>query len=104
MEIIISPSKVEGCTSWQKKIYGVILVEKEEDIEPLWLLLCAQDDYWTERKNVIKIAPKEISSMHEIDCMCTYVGKTDIYNPQELQKTIPFIMYQRDISPYGDNI
>jgi len=94
MEIIIKPRKFEGCISWQSKMNGVILVEKEDDIESLWKLLCEQDDYWEHRKEVIQVAPKEISSESEICRMCVYVGKTDIYRPQELQAKIPFIMYQ----------
>lgn len=31
---------------------------------------------------------------YDIAGMCVYVGKTDIYRPQELQAKIPFIMYQ----------
>ena len=94
MEIIIRPSKFTGCTSWESKLEGVILVEKEEHIEPLWKLLCEQDEYCEHYKELIKVAPKEIDSESDICIMCTYVGKTDIDNPQELQAKIPFIMYQ----------
>lgn len=94
METIIKPRKLEGRTVWIPKVNGVILVEKEEDIEPLWKLLCEQDSYWEKYKYVIKVAPKEIDSEGDIARMCTYVGKTDIYNPEELQSKIPFIMYQ----------
>lgn len=102
MEIIIKPRKFVGDTSWESKLNGVILVEKEEDIEPLWKLLCEQDDYWENYKEVIQVAPKEISSEGEIRRMCVYVGKTDIYNPQELQTKIPFIMYQE--YPISDDL
>ena len=94
MEILINSRKFTGCTSWQSKLYGVILVEKEEDIEPLWELLIEQDDYWENYKEVIQVAPKEIDGEGDISRMCVYVGKTDIYNVQELQSKIPFIMYQ----------
>jgi hypothetical protein len=94
MEILIKPQKFTGDTSWQSKLNGVILVEKEEDIEPLWKLLIEQDDYWESYKEVIQVAPKEINGIQDISRMCVYVGKTDIYNPQELQSKIPFIMYQ----------
>jgi hypothetical protein len=94
MEIIIKPRKFEGCKSWESKMNGVILVEREEDIEPLWKLLCEEDDYWEYYKEVIKVAPREISSESEISRMCVYVGKTDIYSPRILQEKIPFIMYQ----------
>lgn len=94
MEIKIRPNVFEGNTSWFSKMEGVILVEKEEDIEPLWELLCEQDDYWRSFKEVIKVAPKEIDSVEDIKRMCVYAGKTDIYNPEEIQQKIPFIMYQ----------
>lgn len=94
MEIIIKPRKFIGCTSWQTKLNGVILVEKEEDIDPLWQLLIKQDIHWINYKHVIRIAPKEIHSECDIEKMCVYVGKTDIYSPEELQDKIPFIMYQ----------
>jgi hypothetical protein len=94
MEILIRPRKFTGCTSWQSKLNGVILVEKEEDIEPLWKLLIEQDDYWEHYKEVIQVAPKEIDGEGDISSMCVYVGKTDIYNVQELQSKIPFIIHQ----------
>jgi hypothetical protein len=94
MEILIKPKKFTGCSHWLPKHNGVILVEKEEDIEPLWKLLCEQDDYWESYKEVIKVAPKEIDSESDISAMCVYVGKTDIYNPKELQSKVPFLMYQ----------
>jgi len=95
VEILIKPSIFLGCDYWKKKQEGVILVEKEEDIEPLWKLLCKQDSYWEPYKKIIRVAPKEIDSLRDIDKMCEYAGKTDIYAPKELQKQIPFIMYQR---------
>jgi hypothetical protein len=100
MEIIIRPKKFVGDTHWESKMYGVILVEKEEYIEPLWELLCKQDDYWEDYKNIIKVAPKEIDSVSDISKMCEYAGKTDIYEPKELQAQIPFIMYQKSSENY----
>jgi len=94
MKIIIKPQIFLGCNHWESKMEGVILVENENDIEPLWKLLCEQDDYWKNYKDVIKVAPKEIDSVADIKIMCQYVGKTDIDNPKELQEKIPFIMYQ----------
>ena len=73
---------------------GVILVEKEEHIEPLWKLLCEQDDYWENYKHIIKVSPQEIDSEADIACMCEWNGKTDIHNPEEINKIIPFKMYQ----------
>ena len=94
MEILIKSRKFTGCTSWESKLNGIILVEKEEDIETLWKLLIQQDSYWDHYKEVIQVAPKEIDGEGDIARMCVYVGKTDIYNPQELQAKISFIMYQ----------
>lgn len=94
MEIIIKAQKFIGCDYWVPKRYGVILVEKEEDIKPLWVLLCEQDDYWAHYIHIIKVAPKEINGYSDIVHMCDYVGKTDIYVPEELMLKIPFIMYQ----------
>ncbi len=94
MEIIIKPQIFKGCDYWYSKRNGVILVEKEEDIEPLWKLLIEQDDYWEHYREVIKVAPKEIDGEGDIARMCVYVGKTDIYDVQELQSKVPFIMYQ----------
>lgn len=97
MEIKITPKprKFSGHSVWDTKVDGVVLVEKEEDIEPLYKLLVEQDDYWEGRKNLIKVAPKEIEHEQELDHLCEYVGKTDIYNLEELQEKIPFIIYQR---------
>lgn len=100
MEIIIRPKKFVGNTYWESKKDGVILVEKEEDIEPLWKLLCEQDDYWEDYKEIIKVAPKEIDSVSDIANMCEYVGKTYIYEPEKLQAQIPFIMYQTSSENY----
>lgn len=94
MEILIKPKKFTGGDSWESKQYGVVLVEKEDDIEPLWKLLCEQDHYWESYKNLIKVAPKEINSVGDIIRMCEYCGKTDIYKIEEIRKIIPFIIYQ----------
>jgi len=94
MEIIIKPRALKSAEMWLNKLNSVILVEKEEDVEPLWKLLCEQDDYWEEYKNIIKIAPKEIESEREIVNMCEYCGKTDIDNIKSLQEKIPFIIFQ----------
>lgn len=95
MEILIRPRKFTGDSSWHPKHHGVVLVEKEEDIEPLWKLLCEQDDYWEHYKELIQVAPKEIDSVSDLNDMCKYVGKTDIYEPEKIRAQIPFIMYQR---------
>jgi len=94
MEIKIKPKKFTGGDSWESKQYGVVLVEKKQDIEPLWRLLCEQDHYWEKYKNLIKVAPTEIDDINEIYDMCEYCGKTDIYNIEELRKIVPFIITQ----------
>ena len=73
---------------------GIVLVEKESDINKLWKLLCKQDDYWENYKELIKIAPKEIDGEGEISAMCQYCGKTDIYDVDKLKLKVPFILYQ----------
>jgi hypothetical protein len=95
MKILIRPKEFTGDTQWVRKHEGVILVEKEEDIEPLWKLLCEQDEYWESYKKIIKVAPKEIDDISEIINMCQYAGKTDIYHPEKIKEIIPFIMYQK---------
>ena len=100
MEILIRPRVFKGSGTWVSKMNGVILVEKKEDIEPLWKLLIEQDDYWESYKHVIQVAPKEIDHEGDLSKMCIYVGKTDIYNPEELKAKVPFIMYQE--TPFYD--
>lgn len=95
MEFNIKISRVfNGYDSWESKVYGVILVQKEEDIEPLFKLLCEQDDYWEDYKELIQVAPKEIEKIEDLEDLCSYVGKTDIYDVSALKEKIPFIIYQ----------
>jgi len=84
-EILIKPKKFECYGSWDSKREGVVLVEKEEDIEPMWELLCEQDDYWESYKYLIKVAPKEIDNVEDFCKICGYCGKTDIYDVDELR-------------------
>lgn len=88
------PKNVECHNSWTSKIQGVVLVEKEQDIEPLFKLLCKQDDYWEPYKHLIKVAPKVVEHITDLRLLCKYCGKTDIDNVTELKKKIPFILYQ----------
>ena len=94
MVIKIKPQTFKGDTSWESKRYGVVLVEKESDIEPLWKLLCEQDDYWESYKYLIRVAPEEIDSIRDINRLCQWCGKTDIYDVKKLQLEIPFIIHQ----------
>ena len=98
MKILIKPRIFKGVDSWSTKMNGVILVEKQHDIDKWWNLLCEQDSYWKEYKHLIKIAPKEIESESDIRRMCEYCGKTDIYDPESLQKSVKFIMHQEYVS------
>ena len=93
MEIVIKIN-FRGQDYWQSKKWGVILVEKEEDIDPLFKLLLVQDEYWEHYKKLIKVAPKEVESKRELELMCEYCGKTDIYKFKEIQERIPFIAFQ----------
>lgn len=86
------PIKCQG--SWYPKYESVILVESEEDIEPLFEALCKQDDYWKSYKNLIKVAPKSIDSISDIEHLCEYCGKTDIYNIEEIKQKFNFLIYQ----------
>lgn len=91
----------KGYNSWDSKVEGVILVEKEEDVGPLFQLLCEQDDYWEDYRELIQVAPKEIEKLEDLQKLCSYVGKTDIYDVDALKEKIPFIIYQyRDSNEY----
>lgn len=94
MEIPFKPRKFTGANRWQSKCYGVILVSKQEDIEPLWKLLCKQDEYWKEYKHLIKVVPQEIESERDLERMCGYCGKTDIYNLNGIKEQIDFAVFQ----------
>lgn len=94
MEIIIRPRVLKGKSSWDSKCNGVVLVDNDKDIEPLWKLLCKQDEYWKHYKHLLKVAPKEIDSESDIISMCEWCGKTDIDDVEKLQSIIPFIIYQ----------
>lgn len=94
MYITIKPQKFTGSLKWYSKLSSVIFVEKKEDIEPLWKLLCEQDEYWEQYKKIIKVAPKEINNEYDLNKYCEYCGKTDIYEIDKLKKKVPFIIHQ----------
>ena len=73
---------------------GVVLVAKEEDIETLFNLLCEQDEYWENHKDLIKVAPTEINGAGDLTALCEYVGKTDIYDIPKLKNKVDFLLYQ----------
>tara|TARA_R110000868_G_scaffold76573_2_gene220074 strand:- start:14935 stop:15261 length:327 start_codon:yes stop_codon:yes gene_type:complete len=85
LEILIKPHFMRLDEEWHANWYGVVLVEKEEHIQPVYEALCEQDDYWDGRIHLIKVAPKEIDSTSDLTHMCDYVGKTDIYDIPTLQ-------------------
>jgi len=92
--ITIKPKKIECPEYWDERVQGVIFVETEEEIEPLWKALCEQDDYWEDYRKLIEVAPKEIDRKEDLRRYCRYVGKTDIYNMKELKKDFNFIIFQ----------
>lgn len=99
MEIKIKPQVFTCYESWEAKRQGVVFVEKEEDIEPVWEALRDQDDYWESYKNLIKVAPTEINQVTDLQRYCEYCGKTDIYKVSELksklgEKGIEIILFQ----------
>lgn len=96
MRIEIKPkiTYFTGSDIWHSKWESVILVKSPEDIEPLFKLLVEQDDYFTGYKHLIKVAPNSIESVQDLDDMCSYCGKTDIWDLEGLQKRIDFIIYQ----------
>lgn len=88
------PFVLQSETNWNPKWEGVILVEKEEDIDLLYNLLLAQDEYWKSYKKLIQVMPENITSEDEIISLCDYCGKTDIYLIDEIQAKVNFFIYQ----------
>ena len=94
MEIEIK-QKVICQGRWNSKWYGVILVKTQEDKDKLFDLLLAQDNYWEQYSHRIKVIPeKGFTSFKEIENLCDYCGKTDIYKIDEIKKQVDFIIYQ----------
>lgn len=101
MKIEIKPvvTTVQCNNYWTSKINGAVFVEKEEDIEPVWKVLCEQDEYWECYKNLIKVAPLEVPDPTYLQRYCENCGKTDIYNVDEVKRKlaeqgIEIILYQ----------
>ena len=80
MEFKLKPQVISSFTSWESKVEGVVLVKRKEDIEFVWKALCEQDNYWKFYKNLIKVAPESIEFERDLQWLCEYVGKTDIYD------------------------
>ena len=94
LKIMLKPKFFTGGESWENRMEGVIFVSNEEDKEHIFRLLVEQDNYWEYYKNLIKIAPEEIDDITDIENLCEYCGKTDIYNYKELKSKVDFISYQ----------
>jgi len=101
MEIKIKPKIFKGFHMWYPVDNGVIFIEKKEHIEPLWELLCEGDEDWKNYKHVIKIAPKEINSISDLDDMCEKCTSLNISEAEKIQSKIPFIIYQNIWSGKG---
>lgn len=104
MQIEVKPPAITCQEAWNSKYYGVVFVEREEHIEPVFKALCEQDDYWENCKKLIQIAPKEVNSISDLNEYCEYVGKTDIYKVPKLKSDlrkqgIEFMLYQYSL-PY----
>lgn len=90
---------VDGITtmdSWDSKRDSVIFVEKQEHIDIIFKALVAQDDYWEDYKDIIKVLPEE---QIYIGNYTVYCGKTDIYNVGKLRQDmldvgVKFLIYQ----------
>lgn len=89
MKIPTTPSFIESDLYWFQKGHGAIFVEKEEHREPVFKILCKQDEYWEaywgkEISEIIHVAPKEASCrMGLLGQYHVHVGKVDIYNVGE---------------------
>lgn len=92
---VIETKRYNGGSKWLHKKHGVIYVERDWQIAELHELLCRQDEYWESKSHLIKhwIGPKYMKQVRED---AEYVGKTDIYEVEELRKIVPFIFFQFD--------
>jgi hypothetical protein len=82
------------CTeNWNNKCYGVIFVHNEEDKRILFDELVKQDNYWKDYINIIKVK-QNFDSIMELQNLCIYVGKTDIYEIKDIKKIVDFTIYQ----------
>lgn len=88
MELFIPRKKIESDTYWYAKGYGVIFVDKQENIKPVLDYLVEQDEYWESHSEVIKVIPQfennEVESVGSLKSHMEYVGKTDIYDTEKL--------------------
>ena len=99
MKIALTQQYIKCNNCWESKMYGVVFVQQVEHIEPVFMALCEQDDYWEDYKNLIKVAPNELPNYNDIDRYCEYCGKTDIYDIPKLKEKlllqgIEILLYQ----------
>jgi hypothetical protein len=91
MEILIP---FTGSDTWNSKCYGAIFTKNESDKKLLYELLCEQDEYWKKYSDLVQILPTDIHSISDLQKKCHYVGKTDIYDVDELRTKVDFLIYQ----------
>lgn len=100
MNIKLKPNYLKCEGYWHDKKQSIIFVEKEEDINVLHKLLCEQDEYWEDYKHIIQVAPTDEVSIRDIEQMCQYCGRTDIFDVDKLKEKINFIIFQYDETLY----
>jgi hypothetical protein len=85
---------------WNSKMYSVIFVNSQKDKELLWELLVKQDRYWgkyPDNIDIIKVRKDfTFTTIRDIQDLCEYCGKVDIYDVEELQKQVDLFIYQYD--------
>lgn len=66
--------------NWSPKAYGFVGVLSEQDAERIFELLVAQDSYWNSYRKLIKVMPADGNLTRlQLNQLCEYVGKTDVY-------------------------
>ena len=93
---------IESMQSWERKRFGVILVDKVENIDTVLQYLIEQDDTWENYKDLVKVAPASIVNERDLTRLCKYSGKTDIYEENEFfdfckSKNIDVFLYQTSL-------
>lgn len=64
---INTPTYFEGHTEWKPWGRGSLYVEQESHIAVVWELLCQQDVKWRRHQHLIKVVPKSISAVEDLD-------------------------------------
>ncbi len=79
MEII---QKIKSSNNWYYKGYGVVFVDKQENIKAVYDLLVEQDSYWEredEINELIKVVPENFA-MNKVLTEIEYTYKMNIYD------------------------